>query len=69
MGCSKSKTCNVFETQFGTNHLGPFALTVGLLASLKQAAKEMDGKKNARVVNLSSSANSMGNVDFDDVKL
>ena len=67
MGCPKSKTSEGFETQFGTNHLGHFALTLGLLTALKQGAKEMGGKKNARVINLSSSAHAMANIDFDDV--
>jgi len=65
MACPKSYTRDGFETQFGTNHMGHFALTLGLLPALKEAAK-LTGRKS-RVVNLSSSAHAMSNVDFDDV--
>lgn len=46
-----------FEAQFGTNHLGHFALTGLLLPLLK-----MDG--HARVVNVSSIAHRGGKIDF-----
>lgn len=46
-----------FESQFGTNHLGHFALT-GLLLDLLLAAPD------GRVVNLSSTAHRLGSVDF-----
>jgi len=65
MGCPKTLTRDGFEMQFGTNHVGHFALTLGLLPALKKAALSM--KKAARVINLSSSAHAMANVDFDDV--
>ena len=42
-------TADGFELQFGTNHLGHFALT-GLLLPL------MEGRDDARVVTLSSNA-------------
>src|SRR5215207_10694961 len=45
----KSTTKDGFELQFGTNHLGHFALT-NLLLPL------MEGRENARVVTLSSTA-------------
>jgi len=48
------------ELQFATNFLGHFALTLGLHAALAQA----DG---ARIVSLSSSAQLMGPVVFDDL--
>lgn len=65
MACPKSYTRDGFETQFGTNHLGHFALTLGLLPALKQGAKSLN--KKSRVVNLSSTAHAMSNVDFDDI--
>ncbi len=49
-----------FERQFGTNHLGHFALT-GLLLDRLLATP------NARVVNVSSNAHNMGNMDFDNL--
>ena len=50
-----------FELQFGTNHLGHFALTGLLLAA-------MGGRKDARVVTVSSGAHRMGRIDFDDLQ-
>jgi NAD(P)-dependent dehydrogenase (short-subunit alcohol dehydrogenase family) len=55
-----SKTPDGFELQFGTNHLGHFALTARLLELLLNT----DG---ARVVNISSSAHKFGSLDFDDL--
>ena len=55
-----TKTKNGFELQFGTNHLGHFALTTHLLDVLKQT-------KNARVVNVASLAHTRGNLNFDDL--
>lgn len=49
-----------YELQFGTNFLGHFALTVGLLRALAAA-------RGARVVSLSSSAHAFSPVMFDDV--
>lgn len=49
-----------FEVQFGTNHLGHFALT-GLLFPLLLKAKA------ARVVNVSSQAHQIGRMRFDDL--
>ncbi len=49
------------EMQFGTNHLGHFALT-GLLLDVLLAA---DG---AQVVNLASGAHRMGRIRFDDLQ-
>ncbi|WP_370333319.1 SDR family NAD(P)-dependent oxidoreductase [Mycolicibacterium hippocampi] len=53
------RTVEGFETHFGTNHLGHFELTRALLPTLVAA----DG---ARVVNLSSEAHRMGDVDLED---
>jgi len=54
-----------FENQFGINHMGHFALTLGLLPALKAGAKAKARK--SRVVNLSSIAHGMANVDFNDI--
>lgn len=55
------KTADGFEMQFGTNHLGHFALT-GLLLELLLATP------GARVVNVSSGAHRMGRIRFDDLQ-
>ncbi len=49
-----------FESQFGVNHLGPFALT-GLLL------KKMAETPSSRVVNTSSIAHNVGKIRFDDI--
>jgi NAD(P)-dependent dehydrogenase (short-subunit alcohol dehydrogenase family) len=54
-----SKTADGFESQFGTNHMGHFALANALLPALKKA----DG---ARVIALSSTAHIRGDVLWDD---
>jgi NAD(P)-dependent dehydrogenase (short-subunit alcohol dehydrogenase family) len=54
------RTRQGFELQFGTNHLGHFALTAHLLPLL-------EGTPGARVVVVSSSAQSFGRIDFDDL--
>lgn len=53
------RTADGFELQFGTNHLGHFALATGLLPALRDAA-------GARVVVLSSRGHRRSDVDFDD---
>ncbi len=55
-----SKTADGFELQFGTNHLGHFALTAQLFEVLL-------GTKDARIVNVASGAHNVGNLDFDDL--
>lgn len=57
MACPKSQTADGFETQFGTNHLGHFALVNRIAPLLK------DG---GRLVNLSSAGHRFTNVDLDD---
>ncbi len=51
-----SRTAEGFELQIGTNHLGHFALTNLLLASV-----------TGRVVTVSSTGHRMGSIDFDDL--
>ncbi len=54
------KTEDGFESQFGTNHLGHFALT-GLLIDLLLKTP------GSRVVNVSSNGHRTGNMDFDNL--
>jgi NAD(P)-dependent dehydrogenase (short-subunit alcohol dehydrogenase family) len=54
-------TADGFELQFGTNHLGHFALTAQLLPLLRRST-------DARVVTLSSVAARAGRFDFDDLQ-
>jgi NAD(P)-dependent dehydrogenase (short-subunit alcohol dehydrogenase family) len=54
------RTKNGFETQFGTNHLGHFLLTVRLLAAIRRAAP------GARIVNVSSAGHRASDIDWDD---
>lgn len=54
------KTTQGFETQFGVNHLGHFALT-GLLLDLTMRTPQ------ARIVTVSSGAHRFGRIDFDDL--
>ncbi len=56
----QSETSDGFELQFGTNHLGHFALTLQLLEWLKQTP-------GSRVVNVSSIAHRGGRIDFDNL--
>ena len=55
-----AKTTDGFELQFGTNHLGHFALTGQLLELLIST-------KGSRIVNVSSGAHNFGKIDFDDL--
>ena len=55
------RTADGFEMQFGTNHLGHFALTGLLLPGLLAA-------EAPRVVTVSSSAHKPGTMDFDDLQ-
>jgi NAD(P)-dependent dehydrogenase (short-subunit alcohol dehydrogenase family) len=60
MATPRRRTADGFELQFGTNHLGHFALT-GLLIGA------MDGRDDARVVTLSSTAHRTGRIAFDNL--
>jgi NAD(P)-dependent dehydrogenase (short-subunit alcohol dehydrogenase family) len=53
-------TADGFETQFGTNYLGHFALTMQLLPLLRMS-------KSPRVVQVSSLAYRYGKIHFDDL--
>jgi NAD(P)-dependent dehydrogenase (short-subunit alcohol dehydrogenase family) len=59
MACPRGRTANGFETQFGTNHLGHFALTARLAPALLKGV-------DPRVVTLTSAGHSLSDVDFDD---
>lgn len=61
MAPPRRTTADGFELQFGTNHLGHFALT-GLLLDRLQATS------GARVVTLSSGAHRIGKLAFDDLQ-
>ncbi|CAF1122101.1 unnamed protein product, partial [Brachionus calyciflorus] len=64
MACPLSYTKDGFELQLGTNHIGHFVLTLGLIPALKRAA-ELSGRKS-RVISLSSIAHAMSDFNFDD---
>jgi protochlorophyllide reductase len=60
MGLPRALTHDGFERQFGTNHLGHFALTGLLLPALRRSAAP-------RVVTVSSNAHKFGRINFDDL--
>ena len=60
MAIHRRETADGFETQFGTNHLGHFALTGLLLPALV-------AQPAARVVTVSSQAHRLGKMDFEDL--
>jgi protochlorophyllide reductase len=60
MALDKSVTVDGFETQFGVNHLGHFALTADLLPSLLATA-------GSRIVTMSSMGHRGGSMHFDDI--
>ena len=57
----RQTTADGFEMQFGTNHLGHFALTARLMPLLRRAS-------GPRVVSVSSLAHRTGLIDFDDLQ-
>jgi NAD(P)-dependent dehydrogenase (short-subunit alcohol dehydrogenase family) len=61
MAPPRQVTSDGFELQFGTNHLGHFALTARLLPLIQ----DRDG---ARIVNVSSTAHRTGRINFDDLQ-
>ena len=60
MAIPRATTEDGFEMQFGTNHLGHFALTGLLLPSLL-------ARVDSRVVTVSSTAHKIGSINFDDL--
>jgi len=61
MAIPRRETVDGFEMQFGTNHLGHFALTGLLLAALLACPRP-------RVVTVSSPAAQIGHIDLDDLQ-
>jgi len=59
MATPQGTTADGFESQFGTNHLGHFALTKHLMPLIDKGADK-------RIVNLSSRAHHFAPMDFDD---
>jgi NAD(P)-dependent dehydrogenase (short-subunit alcohol dehydrogenase family) len=57
----RQTTADSFEMQFGTNHLGHFALTARLVPLLRRAG-------TPRVVSVSSLAHRTGRIDFGDLQ-
>ena len=55
------ETADGFELQFGTNHLGHFALTMRLLPLITET-------EGSRIVNVASSAQNFGKLDLDDLQ-
>ncbi len=62
MAVPRGETTDGFERQFGTNHLGHFALTGRLINLLT----ETEGQ--TRVVTQSSAVHERGEIDFDDLQ-
>jgi NAD(P)-dependent dehydrogenase (short-subunit alcohol dehydrogenase family) len=60
MATPQGATAEGFETQFGTNHMGHFALTLGLFPALVAA-------KGARVVSLSSIGHRRSDIVYEDI--
>jgi NAD(P)-dependent dehydrogenase (short-subunit alcohol dehydrogenase family) len=60
MACPSGKTDDGFETQFGTNHVGPFLLTCLIAPALERGA--------GRIVSVSSRGHHLSPVVFDDIQ-
>lgn len=61
MACPDNRVGPGWEAQFGTNHMGHFALTQALLPLLDKA-------QGARVVALSSTAHKLSDIRWDDIQ-
>eukprot|EP00850_Spirogloea_muscicola_P023017 SM000323S12629 [mRNA] locus=s323:3620:6671:- [translate_table: standard] len=64
MACPQTYTEDGFELQFEVNHLGHFLLTSLLLNTLALSASP---GSRSRVVNVTSAAEQIGHLDFDDL--
>ena len=62
MAIPRLETADGFETQFGVNHLGHFALTGHLLENLRPG-----DDRESRVVTVSSGMHERGEIDFADL--
>ncbi len=60
MALPRTLSADGFEMQFATNHLGHFALTLGLMPALQAGT-------SARVVTVSSAMHMVGRIRFDDI--
>ena len=60
MATPRRRTADGFELQFGTNHLGHFALT-------GQVIDLLEGRDDSRVVTLSSATHRFGRIAFDNL--
>lgn len=60
MACPETRVGPGWEAQFGTNHLGHMALTLGLMDLLKRT-------EGARVVALSSTGHKISSIRWDDI--
>ncbi|WP_246998098.1 oxidoreductase [Halosolutus gelatinilyticus] len=75
MAIPRSETADGFETQFGVNHLGHFALTGLVLSNLlaedggggEDDDRGREREQEARIVTVSSSMHERGAIDFDDL--
>lgn len=61
MACPEARVGPGWESQFGTNHMGHFALTLGLMPLLEKTP-------GARVVALSSTAHKVSDIRWDDMQ-
>jgi NAD(P)-dependent dehydrogenase (short-subunit alcohol dehydrogenase family) len=60
MAAPRRRTADGFELQFGTNHLGHFALAAQVLPAMRD-------REDARVVTVSSNAHKFGRIAFDNL--
>lgn len=60
MACPETRVGPGWELQFATNHLGHFAMTMGLMSALMKSAAP-------RVVSLSSAAHKRSDIHWDDI--